>query len=148
MIPTVQEVRRAVEDLANRSTKINVMARLPDPDLPEELRELGEENHIDRRIRIFLSVLPTYSRNFHETVRVFFNFFWELNFHVSFHFFRFCVLSGIFLPIVRRDANALQALFFPYKIRLCGDFSEPGKFAEKTFFGKIEIFLKKRCIFF
>ena len=36
---------------------------------------------------------------------------------------------------------------FPYKIRLCGDFSEPGKFAKKTFFGKIEIFSKNACIF-
>ena len=37
---------------------------------------------------------------------------------------------------------------FPYKIRLCGDFSEPGKFAEKTFLEKLKFFQKNACIFF
>ena len=55
---------------------------------------------------------------------------------------------GIFLPDCKTRCQCSSSAVFPYKIRLCGDFSEPGKFAEKTFFGKIEIFLKKRLHFF
>ncbi len=47
---------------------------------------------------------------YHESGESFSTFF-ELNFHVSFHFFGFCELSGVFFLIVRRDANALQSLF-------------------------------------
>ena len=55
---------------------------------------------------------------------------------------------GIFLPDCKTRCQCSSIAVFPYKIRLCGDFPEPGRFAEKTFFQKIEIFSKKRLHFF
>ena len=55
---------------------------------------------------------------------------------------------GIFLPDCKTRCQCSSIAVFPYKIRLCWDFPEPGRFAEKTFFQKIEIFSKKRLHFF
>ena len=55
---------------------------------------------------------------------------------------------GIFLPDCKTRCQCSSIAVFPYKIRLYGDFPEPGRFAEKTFFQKIEIFSKKRLHFF
>ena len=51
---------------------------------------------------------------------------------------------GIFLPDCKTRCQCSSSAVFPYKIRLCGDFSEPGKFAEKTFFGKIKYYFSNR----
>ena len=61
------------------------------------------------------------------------------------------MISYLFACLIaeyHEGGERFSSAVFPYKIRLCRDFSEPGKFAEKTFFGKIEIFLKKRLHFF
>ena len=55
---------------------------------------------------------------------------------------------GIFLPDCKTRCQCSSIAVFPYKIRLCGDSPEPGRFSEITFFEKIEIFSKKRLHFF
>ena len=64
------------------------------------------------------------------------------NFLVSVNF------PDIFLPARSAWFPHPSIAVFPYKIRLCEVFLDPGRFAEKTFFQKIEIFSKKRLHFF
>ena len=55
---------------------------------------------------------------------------------------------GIFLPDCKTRCQCSSIAVFPYKIRLCWDSPEPGRFSEITFFEKNEIFSKKTLAFF